>query len=207
MTKLSLLNIDGKKIKDIELNKEVWAIEPNKTVLYDAITLAQGALRQGTHSVKNRSAVSGGGSKPRPQKGSGRSRQGTIRAPQWRGGGVVFGPTPRSYSKKMNRKERRLALRSALSLKLTEDRLVGLDSLKLVEGKTKTMVAILENLKLDNKVLFVTEEIDANTYLASRNLRGVLMMTPDEINVLDIVDAEYLVVTENAVAMIEEVLA
>lgn len=207
MAKLSLLNIKGEKVGDLKLNDAIWGIEPNNTTLYDAVTLAQSALRQGTHKVKGRSEVSGGGAKPRPQKGSGRSRQGTTRAPQWRGGGVVFGPTPRSYSKKMNRKERRLALKSALSYKVIEKRVIGLDNLILEEGKTKTMLEILKNLKVDNKALIVVDEIDANAYLASRNLGGVFIITSEELNVLDVMDAEFLVVTEGAAKKIEEVLA
>ncbi len=206
MPKIDILNIQGEKIKDINLNDECWNIEPNDSVLYDAIILARASLRQGTQSAKTRAEVSGGGRKPRPQKGSGRSRQGSIRSPQWVGGGVVFAPKPRSYDKKMNRKERRLALKSALTYKLKDNNVVILDSLKLKMPKTKEMVQVLNNLKLNNKVLFVSDELDENTLLASSNMELVRLIEPNELNVLDIVNSNYLVLTENAVKMIEEVL-
>ena len=145
MGKLSVLNIKGEKTSDISLNKELWAMEPNDAVLYDAITLSRNSLRQGTASTKTRSEVSGGGAKPWRQKGTGRARQGSTRAPHWRHGGIVFGPHPRDYDKKMNRKERRLALKSALAYKAIDNELVVIDAFKLESAKTKEVVSVLEN--------------------------------------------------------------
>jgi len=206
MSKLSVLNIKGEKVKDITLNKEVWGITPNDAVLYDAIILAQASLRQGTHKTKTRSEVSGGGRKPWRQKGTGRARQGSTRAPHWVGGGVVFGPQPRDYSKKQNRKERRLALKSALTYKAIDNNVIVLDNLVLETPKTKEMLSILETLKLDSKTLFVTVSRDENAILASRNLRTVNVLEPNELNALEIVSVDKLVVTEEALKAIEEVL-
>ena len=207
MAKQALLNIKGEKLKDINLNDNIWNIEPNDAVLHNHIVLSLASLRQGTHKTKTRSEVSGGGRKPWRQKGTGRARQGSIRATQWRGGGIVFGPTPRDYSKKMNKKERRLALLSALSYKLREKELIVLDNLTLETPKTKEFIEVLNNLKLnDKKVLFVTSELEDNLLLASRNLSEILVLANDEINTLDIVNADYMVVTEDAVSKIEEVL-
>ena len=207
MAKIALLNNKGEKLKDINLNDNIWNIEPNDAVLHNHIVLSLASLRQGTHKTKTRSEVSGGGRKPWRQKGTGRARQGSIRATQWRGGGIVFGPTPRDYSKKMNKKERRLALLSALSYKLKGEELMVLDNLSLETPKTKDFVEMLNNLKLnDKKVLFVTSELEDNLLLASRNLSEILVLANDEINTLDIVNADYMVVTEDAVAKIEEVL-
>ena len=207
MAKIALLNNKGEKLKDINLNDNIWNIEPNDAVLHNHIVLSLASLRQGTHKTKTRSEVSGGGRKPWRQKGTGRARQGSIRATQWRGGGIVFGPTPRDYSKKMNKKERRLALLSALSYKLKGEELIVLDNLTLETPKTKDFVEMLNNLKLnDKKVLFVTSELEDNLLLASRNLSEILVLANDEINTLDIVNADYMVVTEDAVAKIEEVL-
>jgi len=206
MGKLSVLNIKGEKTSDISLNKELWAIEPNDAVLYDAITLSRNSLRQGTASTKTRSEVSGGGIKPWRQKGTGRARQGSTRAPHWRHGGVVFGPHPRDYDKKMNRKERRLALKSALAYKAIDNELVIVDSFKLESSKTKEIVNILNNLKVSKNVLIVVDELDENMVLATRNLSNVILLEASEINVLDIISSDYMVVTEKAIKMIEEVL-
>lgn len=206
MGKLSVLNIKGEKTSDISLNKELWAIEPNDAVLYDAITLSRNSLRQGTASTKTRSEVSGGGAKPWRQKGTGRARQGSTRAPHWRHGGIVFGPHPRDYDKKMNRKERRLALKSALAYKAIDNELVVVDSFKLESAKTKEVVSVLENLKVSKNVLIVVDELDENMVLATRNLSNVILLEASEINVLDIISADYMVVTEKAIKMIEEVL-
>ena len=151
MESLAVLNIKGEKVSTIKLNEAIWGIEPNDAVLYDAIRLAQNSLRQGTADTKTRSEVSGGGRKPYRQKGTGRARQGSIRAPHYPGGGVVFGPHPRSYTTKMNKKERRLALKSALSYKVIESELVVLDKFEAETNKTKDMVSILNNLKLAKK--------------------------------------------------------
>ena len=206
MSKLSVLNIKGEEVSKIELNKEVWGIEPNDAVLYDAVTLAMNSLRQGTHDTKTRSEVSGGGKKPWRQKGTGRARQGSTRAPHWRQGGVVFGPHPRSYSKKMNRKERRLALLSALSYKNIDKELVVVDNFNLESNKTSFALKALEALKVEGKTLIVVDEITENTLLATRNLANVILLQADEINVLDIISADKMIVTENAVKRIEEVL-
>ena len=205
MEKIAISNNKGEKIKDMKLNKDIFGIEPNNNVLHDAIILARASLRQGTHDTKTRSEVSGGGRKPWRQKGTGRARQGSIRAVQWRGGGIAFGPTPRDYSKKMNRKERRLALKSALTIK-SEDMIV-LDELKVATPKTKDMLEILTNLKVnDKKVLIVAKELDENLILASRNLGNIILLEADEINVLDIVATNVMIVTEDALKEIEEVL-
>ena len=207
MAKLSVLNIKGEKVSDITLEKQVFGITPNDAVLYDAITLTRNAQRQGTASTKTRSEVSGGGRKPWRQKGTGRARQGSIRAAQWYHGGVVFGPTPRDYDKKMNRKERRLALRSALAYKDIEKAIVVVDSLNLETNKTKDMLSILCNLKLDNKkVLIVAEELNENLILATRNIASVMLLEANEINTLDVVSADVLVMTEAAAKTIGEVL-
>lgn len=206
MEKLSVLNIKGEKVKDITLNDAVWGIAPNDAVLYDAITLTRNSLRQGTADTKTRSEVSGGGRKPWKQKGTGRARQGSTRAPQWIKGGVVFGPHPRSYSKKMNRKERRLALISALSYKVLDKELVVLDHLPLETNKTKEMIKILANLNVTGKILVVVDELTENVILGTRNLNNVVLLEASEINTLDIVAADKMIVTEDAVKKIEEVL-
>jgi len=206
MGKLSVLNLKGEKTSDISLNKELWEMEPNDAVLYDAITLSRNSLRQGTASTKTRSEVSGGGRKPWRQKGTGRARQGSIRAAQWYHGGVVFGPHPRDYDKKMNRKERRLALKSALAYKAIENELVVIDSFKLESAKTKEVVSVLENLKVSKNVLIVVDELEENMILATRNLSNVILLEAGEINTLDVVSADYMVITEKAIKMIEEVL-
>lgn len=206
MEKQAIVNLNGEKIKDIKLNKEIFGIEPNKNVLYDAIILARASLRQGTHDTKTRAEVSGGGRKPWRQKGTGHARQGSIRAVQWRGGGIAFGPTPRDYSKKMNRKERRLALKSALAIK-AED-MVVVDELKIATPKTKDMIKVLENLKLnDAKTLIIVDELDENVVLSSRNLSNVALIEAMEVNVLDLIAADKILITEKALSKIEEVLA
>lgn len=205
MTKVALLNLKGEKIEDIKLNDEVFGITPNKNVLYDAVILARASLRQGTHDTKTRSEVRGGGRKPWRQKGTGHARQGSIRAVQWRGGGIAFGPTPRDYSKKQNRKERRLALKSAVVSKLED--FVVVDELKVATPKTKEMQTILTGLKLDTvNTLVVVKELDENLILASRNIPNILLMDVKELNVLDLVAATKVLVTRDALNAIEEVL-
>ncbi len=207
MKKVELLNLKGEKVKDINLNENVFGIEPNKNVLYDAIILARASLRQGTHSTKNRSEVSGGGRKPWRQKGTGRARQGSIRAVQWVGGGRYGTPVPRDYSKKQNRKERRLAIKSALADKANEKAILVLENLNLATPKTKDMKALLETLKIaDKKVLLVVKEFDDNMILASRNLQNVVLILADEINVLDVVGTDVVVFTQDALNAVEEVL-
>ena len=207
MKKVELLNLKGEKVKDINLNENIFGIEPNKNVLYDAIILSRASLRQGTHKTKNRSEVSGGGRKPWRQKGTGRARQGSIRAVQWVGGGRYGTPVPRDYSKKQNRKERRLAIKSALAYKAQENGVIVLENLKLATPKTKDMKALLETLKIaDKKVLLVVKEFDDNMILASRNLQNVVLISADEINVLDVVGTNVVVFTQDALNAVEEVL-
>jgi len=205
MTKVDLLNLKGEKIEDIKLNEEIFGIEPNKNVMYDAIILSRASLRQGTQKTKTRSEVSGGGRKPWRQKGTGRARQGSIRATQWVGGGVAIGPVPRKYDKKMNRKERVLALKSALTDKLAD--FVVVEKLELKTPKTKDMRDILTNLKLNDKTtLVVVKELDENIILASRNIQNVLLLEASEINVLDLIAANKVLITKDALKAIEEVL-
>ena len=208
MKKVELLNLKGEKVKDLKLNENIFDITPNDKVLYDAVILARASLRQGTHKTKNHSEVSGGGRKPWRQKGTGHARQGSIRAVQWVGGGRYGTPVPRDYSKKQNRKERQLALRTALTEKANEKELIVVDSLVLKTPKTKEMLNLLTTLKLeDKKVLIVVKELEENLILASRNLQNVALITADEINVLDLVATNNVLITEDAVKAIEEVLA
>ena len=206
MEKLQVVNIKGEKVSEIKVNKEIWGIEPNDAVLYDALRLARNNFRQGTADTKTRSEVSGGGRKPWRQKGTGRARQGSTRAPHWIKGGIVFGPHPRSYSIKMNRKERRLALKSALAYKAIESKLVVVDSINVESGKTKDMKAILKDLNIAKKVLIVVDELNDNLILSSRNLNNVLLLAVDEINTYDVVYADTMVITEKALKQLEEVL-
>ena len=195
------------RVNDIKLSKEVFDITPNDNVLRDAINVCRCGLRQGTYKVKNRSEVSGGGRKPWRQKGTGRARQGSIRAPQWRGGGIALGPVPRDYKIKMNRKERQLALKSALSYKNKDKAIIVVSKFDLKTPKTKEMVSLLEELKInDKKILLVASELDENLVLASRNLQNILVMEPYEINVLDLVNADYLLADASAIKQIEEAL-
>ena len=203
---IDVLSKDGSKVNSIELNQDIFGIEPNQHVLFEAVQLQRASLRRGTHAVKNRSEVRGGGRKPFRQKGTGNARQGTIRAPHYRGGGVVFGPTPRSYSYKMPKKMRRLALRSALSAKANEDVLTVVDNISLDAPKTKEFQAVLANLKADKKVLLVLENENVNIELSSRNLQGVTVTTPENLNVLDILSADRVIFTEGAITKAEEVL-
>ena len=207
MKKVELLNLKGEKVKDINLNEEIFGITPNNNVLNDAIILSMASLRQGTHKTKNRSEVSGGGRKPWRQKGTGRARQGSIRAVQWVGGGKYGTPVPRDYSIKQNRKERRIALKSALSEKVAEKALIVVEKLNLDSAKTKDMISLLESLKVaDKKVLLVVEEFNDNVILASRNIRNLVLISAEEINVLDLVSTDVVVATEEAIKNIEEVL-
>ena len=208
MKKVELLNLNGEKVKDFKLNENIFDITPNDKVLYDAIILARASLRQGTHKTKNRSEVSGGGRKPWRQKGTGRARQGSIRAVQWVGGGNYGTPVPRDYSKKQNRKERQLALRTALTEKVNDKELIAVENLTLETPKTKDMINLLTNLKIaDKEVLIVVKELEENLILASRNLQNVALITADEINVLDLVATNVVLITEDALKAIEEVLA
>ncbi len=195
------------KLKDIKLNKELTNIEPNEKVLYDAIILQRASLRQGTHSTKNRSEVSGGGRKPWRQKGTGHARQGSIRSVQWVGGGRYGTPVPRDYSKKQNRKEFRLALQTAFLNLYNDKKLVVVDSLDIATPKTKEMTAMLNKLELnDKKVLIVAKELSDNLILASRNLSNIGLLEANELNVLDLCMADYLLTTKEGLESIEEVL-
>lgn len=195
------------KLKDVKLNKELLAIEPNEKVLYDAIILAQASLRQGTHSTKNRSEVRGGGRKPWRQKGTGHARQGSIRAVQWVGGGRYGTPVPRDYSKKQNRKERRLALQTAFLNLYNEKNIIVVDELVLNTPKTKEMIKVLSDLELnEKKVLIIVNELDENLILASRNLPNIMVIEPTEMNVLDLVNTNVVLTTKEAMKTIEEVL-
>ena len=208
MKKVELLNLKGEKVKDLKLNENIFDITPNDKVLYDAVILARASLRQGTHKTKNRSEVSGGGRKPWRQKGTGHARQGSIRAVQWVGGGRYGTPVPRDYSIKQNRKERQLALKTALTEKANDKELIVVDKLTLNTPKTKEMLGILETLKLtDKKVLIVVKELEENLILASRNIQNIVLITADEVNVLDLVATNNVLITEDAINAIEEVLA
>ncbi|MBQ3298494.1 MAG: 50S ribosomal protein L4 [Bacilli bacterium] len=207
MKKVELLNLKGEKVKDINLNEEIFGIKVNNKVLNDAIILSRASLRQGTHKTKNRSEVSGGGRKPWRQKGTGRARQGSIRAVQWVGGGRYGTPVPRDYSKKQNRKERQIAIKSALSDKVANKELIVLEKLVVKTPKTSEFKQVLETLKVaDKKVLLVVKEFDDNLILASRNLQNVVLILADELNVLDIVGTDVMVITEEALKDVEEVL-
>ncbi|BAK14644.1 ribosomal protein L4 [Solibacillus silvestris StLB046] len=206
MTKVSVLSQTGASVGEIELNDAIFGIEPNEAVLFDAVVAQRASLRQGNHKVKNRSAVAGGGRKPWRQKGTGRARQGSIRSPQWRGGGVVFGPTPRSYSYKLPKKVRRLAIKSALSAKVLEQNLVVLDALLFDAPKTKDFKSVLAALEISKKALFVTAEVNENAILSARNIPGVTVLTAEGINVLDLLGHDKVVFTQDAVKKVEEVL-
>ncbi|MBQ3436308.1 MAG: 50S ribosomal protein L4 [Bacilli bacterium] len=207
MKKVDLLNEKNEKVKDIKLNEDIFGIEPNDKVLYDAIILARASLRQGTHSTKTRSEVRGGGRKPWRQKGTGHARQGSIRAVQWVGGGRYGTPVPRDYSKKQNRKERTLALKSAWAHKYNDKELLVIDKLSIKTPKTKEFVSLLETLKIaDKKVLVIVKEFEENIILASRNLENVALIASDEVNVLDLVASDVVLITEEALKDVEEVL-
>ncbi|MBQ7032031.1 MAG: 50S ribosomal protein L4 [Bacilli bacterium] len=206
MTKISVKNIKGETVKDINLDSKIWNIEVNDDALKKMIRLQLDSMRQGTRKTKTRSEVSGGGRKPWKQKGTGRAHQGSIRATQWRGGGIAFGVNPTNFTFKINKKERVLALKTALTYKNTEKALVVLDSVKLDTLKTKEITNILTTLELSGKILFVTKNENENLYMATRNLGNVLVLMADEINCYDIVNADVMVVEEEAISTIEEVL-
>ena len=206
MLKVKVNNQEGAEVKDLELNEAVFGIEPNKQALFDMVLLQRASLRQGTHKVKNRTEVRGGGKKPWRQKGTGRARQGSIRAPQWRGGGVVFGPTPRSYKFKLNRKVRRLALKSALSTKIIDNEFMALEAIKFDAPKTKEMVKVLANLDAPTKTLIVVDEFDENVARSANNIPGVKLLDARRVNVYDILNSDKLIMTEAAIKSVEEVL-
>ncbi|EJW18293.1 50S ribosomal protein L4 [Paenibacillus alvei] len=207
MPKVAVYNMSGAQVGEIELSDSVFGIEPNKHVLHDAVVMQLASMRQGTHKVKNRSEVSGGGRKPWKQKGTGRARQGSIRSPQWVGGGTVFGPTPRSYAYKLPKKVRRLAIKSALSSKVLAEQIIVIDSLALNTPKTKEFAAVLNNLKVDRKALVVLPEYNDNVALSARNIPSVKLVAADGVNVYDVLRHEKLIITKDAVQKVEEVFA
>ncbi|TFD99343.1 MULTISPECIES: 50S ribosomal protein L4 [Jeotgalibacillus] len=207
MPKVSVFKQDGSQAGDIELNESIFGIEPNNAVMFETVLMQRAALRQGTHKVKNRSEVAGGGRKPWRQKGTGRARQGSIRSPQWRGGGTVFGPTPRSYAYKLPKKVRRLAIKSALSTKAAEENILVLEALSFETPKTKEFASVLSSLSVDKKVLVVTEGLDENVALSGRNIPGVTVVSATGVNVLDVLGHDKLILTKGAVQKVEEVLA
>lgn len=206
MTKIDVKNLKNEKVKDLTLTDSIWNIEPNNDCLKKMVKLQLAATRQGTAKTKTRAEVSGGGKKPWKQKGTGRARSGSNRSPLWRGGGIVFGTTPRDYTFKINKKERELALKTALTLKNVSKELVVLDSIKLNTLKTKELKDVLNTLDLNGKTLIVTAEDNENLYMASRNLGYTYVILANEINCYDLVNADYLVCDEAAVKYIEEVL-
>ena len=207
MPKVTLFNQDGSKNGEVSLNDTVFGIEPNDSVIFDAVLMQRASMRQGTHAVKNRSAVHGGGKKPWRQKGTGRARQGSIRSPQWVGGGTVFGPTPRSYAYKLPRKVRRLAIKSVLSQKVLDEGLVVVNELKFEQPRTKAFAEVLSNLDVNSKVLVVLEDDNANAALAARNLKNVTVIPAKGLNVLDVINNDKMVITKGALSQVEEVLA
>lgn len=207
MPKVAVYNVSGAEVGEIELSEAVFGIEPNVHVLHSAVVMQQASLRAGTHKTKGRSEVRGGGRKPWKQKGTGRARQGSIRSPQWRGGGIVFGPTPRSYAFKLPKKVRRLAIKSALSSKVVDNDIVVLDQLSFAAPKTKEIVALLKNLKADRRALVVTSDFNENVALSARNIPGVKFVSATGINVLDVMLHDKLIITKEAVEKVQEVLA
>ena len=209
MPTIALLNQSGEKIKDLELSAEVFGIETiNQQVIYDVVNCQRAAMRQGTHDTKGRSEVSGGGKKPWRQKGTGRARQGSIRAPQWRGGGTVFGPTPRSYAFKLNKKVKQLGLKNTLSFKVKENALTAVEAIKFEEIKTKNFVKFLNDIKVEGKTMVIcsAEELTAEAVLSASNLPNVFLAPADNASVYEILCYKNLVLTEGAIKYFEEVL-
>ena len=207
MAKVEVINVEGKKVKELTLNDNVFGIEPNMNVVHSVVLNYLANQRQGTQNTKTRAEVAGGGRKPWRQKGTGRARQGSIRAPQWIKGGIALGPKPRSYKYKINKKERALAVRSVLSAKLAENELVVVDQFGLNEIKTAEFVKVLNNIKVEGKSLVVIPENDVNVQKSARNIKGVKTTIVDTMTVYDILNAKNLVITENAIKKIEEVYA
>ena len=207
MPKIDVYSIEGKKVSDVELKEEIFGIEPNEAIVHSVVVNYLANQRQGTKSTKTRAEVSGGGKKPWRQKGTGRARQGSIRAPHWVGGGIALGPRPRSFKYRVNKKERRLAIRSVLSSKVLEKELVVVDSLPLNEIKTKNMVNALTNLKVEGKTLIVIPEKNENVQKSARNIEGVKTSLVNTINVYDLLKYKNLVITLDTVKKLEEVYA
>ena len=207
MPKIDVYSIEGKKVSDVELKEEVFGIEPNETIVHSVLVNYMANQRQGTQSTKTRSEVSGGGKKPWRQKGTGRARQGSIRAPHWVGGGIALGPKPRSYKYRVNKKERRLAIKSVLSSKVLENELVVVDAIDFKEIKTKNMVNALTNLKVEGKTLILLPEKNENVQKSARNIEGVKTSLVNTINVYDLLKYTNLVITLDTVKKLEEVYA
>lgn len=207
MATIKMKDASGKKVKDAELSAAVFEIEPNVHVMHEVVRSQRAARRQGTHDTLTRGQVRGGGKKPWRQKGTGRARQGTIRAPQWAGGGTVFGPHPRSYAFKVPAKVVKLAMRSALSAKLADGEIVVVDQLSFEKPSTKQAAEVLKNLGLEGRVTIIVPDEDVNTFLSFRNLSKVRAIGVSELNTLDFIDNKALVLTEAALTRIEEVLA
>lgn len=206
MPKVALYNKEGSQVGEIQLKEEIFGIEPNESVVHEAVLVQRASLRQGTSSTKSRGEVRGGGRKPWRQKGTGRARVGTIRSPLWRGGSIIFGPKPRDFSYSIPKKKRRLALKSVLSAKVLDGQLIVLDQLSFEQPKTKEMVKVLEALKASD-ALVVTAELDENLDRSARNIPGVTPVTASGLNVYDILNHDKLILTKDAVAKVEEVLA
>lgn len=207
MPKVAVYNMQGSQVDEIQLNDEIFNAGFNEAAVHNAIIMQLASRRQGTHSVKTRAEVRGGGRKPWRQKGTGRARVGSIRSPLWRTGGIIFGPKPRNYSYSLPKKARRVALKSALSLKVEKGNMVIVDSLSFKEPKTKEMLNVLKALQVDQKALVVTAEVDVNVYKSAGNITGVMPMAASDINVYDLMNYDKLVITKDAVAKVEEVLA
>ncbi|NLG68281.1 MAG: 50S ribosomal protein L4 [Firmicutes bacterium] len=207
MPVVPVFNMEGQQVGEMALRDEIWAVPLRRALIHQAVLAHLANRRQGTHSTKTRGEVSGGGRKPWRQKGTGRARQGSIRSPLWRHGGIVFGPKPRVYGFPIPRKARRLALKSALSAKLRDGQVVVLEQLRLSEPKTRAMVSVLEGLKVKGqKALIIMGEKDPNVFLAARNIPGVALLPPDALGVYPVVDADRVVLTKDAVAALEEAL-
>ena len=208
MPTIALLNQSGEKVRDINLSDEIFGIEPNQQVIYDVVNCQRAAMRQGTHDVKNRSEVRGGGKKPWRQKGTGRARIGSTRAPQWRGGGVAFGPTPRSYAFKLNRKVKQLGLKSVLSYKVQEEKFIAVETVKFEEIKTKNFLSFLANIKVEGKAIVVCapEELTTEAVLSARNIPGVFLTPVNNASVYEILCYDKMIVTEGAIKYYEEEL-
>lgn len=207
MVQVKLFNQTGSEAGNVELSDDIFAIEPNENAITDTILMIRASKRQGTHAVKNRSAVRGGGRKPWRQKGTGRARQGSIRSPQWVGGGTVFGPTPRSYAYKLPRKVRRLALRSALSRKVANDQLIVIDELQFDVPKTKDFKRLLDTVGADKKALVVIDKENANAVRSARNLAQATLVDENHVNVYDLENSEKVIITRSALSNVEEALA
>ena len=207
MPKIDVYNIEGKKVSDVELKEEIFGIEPNEDIVHSVLVNYLANQRQGTQSTKTRSEVSGGGKKPWRQKGTGRARQGSIRAPHWVGGGIALGPKPRSYKYRVNKKERRLAIKSVLSSKVLENELVVVDAIDFKEIKTKNMVNALTNLKVEGKTLILLPEKNENVQKSARNIEGVKTILLNNINVFDLLKYTNLILSVDTVKKLEEVYA